>query len=436
MRKLVVILISFLSLTAFSQTNTYSPYSRFGLGDLSRQGLAFNKAMGGAGIALRQPNTLNLLNPASYTTQDTLSFIFDFGVFSNITNYKTTARESQASNLSLDHIVFGFPVTKWWKSSLGLVPYSRMGYSLFNRPISTITIEKEDGKHALTWENDYQGTGGLNKLFLGNAFKIKNLSVGVNFNVVFGTLEQTHKLSFPYVSDYSSPEKYQRQAIRSTHFTFGFQYDVKLSNDFKMVIGGVLENKSRMVSKTYLLSTSSTPFTAINPNTGQPVNQISLDTLQFYDKKVYDHLPMMYGAGLSFSYKNKLTLTGDFSTQKWSEYQSFNAFDSLADSRYLNFGLQYTPDPTSIRSYWKRINFRAGFYTNDTYLKIKGQQLKDYGVSFGMRLPLKGSRSALQISYEYGKRGTTDYNLIEENYHAINLSVSLYDFWFMKSKFD
>jgi hypothetical protein len=427
MRKLVVILISFLSLTAFSQTNTYSPYSRFGLGDLSRQGLAFNKAMGGAGIALRQPNTLNLLNPASYTTQDTLSFIFDFGVFSSINNFKTTSRQSQATNLSLDHLVFGFPVTKWWKSSLGLVPYSRMGYNMVSKPPS---------QTKLLADYDYEGTGGLNKLFLGNAFKIKNLSVGANFNVVFGTLEQTHKLSFPYVSDYSSPEKYQRQAIRSTHFTFGFQYDVKLSNDFKMVVGGVLENKSQMVSKTYLLSTSGTPYTVVNPNTGQLVDQTSIDTLQFYDKKIRNHLPMMYGAGLSFSYKNKLTLTGDFSTQKWSEYQSFNAFDSLADSRYLNFGLQYTPDPTSIRSYWKRINFRAGFYTNDTYLKIKGQQLKDYGVSFGMRLPLKGSRSAVQISYEYGKRGTTDYSLIEENYHQINLSVSLYDFWFVKSKFD
>ena len=31
--------------------NAYSPYSMFGIGDLSKQGTAWNKSMGGVGIA-------------------------------------------------------------------------------------------------------------------------------------------------------------------------------------------------------------------------------------------------------------------------------------------------------------------------------------------------------------------------------------------------
>jgi hypothetical protein len=53
-----------------------------------------------------------------------------------------------------------------------------------------------------------------------------------------------------------------------------------------------------------------------------------------------------------------------------------------------------------------------------------------------LRLPLKVNESAVKLLYEYDKRGTTNHNLLQENYHFINLSVSLYDFWFIQSKYD
>lgn len=427
MRKLLVIILSFLSIVAYSQTNTYSPYSRYGLGELSRQGLAFNKGMGGTGIGLRLPNSINYINPASYTTQDSLSFIFDFGLYSNFTKYETKTLSSEDLKSSLDHIVVGFPITKWWNSSLGLVPYSRMGYDIYN-------------PGPALYNYYYKGTGGINKFYFGNAFKLKDLSIGFNFNVLFGSLEQTHS----YTNLKSAEEKiiptqrYQQQSLRSTSLTFGLQYNLKLSDDVSLVIGGIFENKSRLVSDNTLLITNSfqSADSIINPYSGNPNGMLgSLDTVNYESGKEKGHLPMKYGAGLSLNFKNKLIVAADYSTQKWSDYKSFNPFDSLVDSKYLNFGIQYTPDEKAIRSYWKRINYRAGFYTNDTYLNINGEQIKDYGVSVGLRLPLKG-KSALQISYEYGKRGTLDQNLVKENYHLINLSISLYDFWFIQSKYD
>lgn len=427
MRKILIIILSFLSFAAYSQTNTYSPYSRYGLGELSRQGLAFNKGMGGTGIALRLPNSINFLNPASYTVQDTLSFIFDFGLYSNFTNYKTTNSSAQDLKASLDHIVVGFPITKWWKSSLGLVPYSRMGYDIYNK----------SGLYDFT----YKGTGGINKFYFGNAIKLNDLSIGVNFNYLFGSLEQTHSYShIQYQKELIFPtERYQQQTIKSTSFTFGLQYNIKFSDDLSVVVGGIFENKSRLVSEGELLISNRFTITdtLINPYTGERYGTIPmLDTIEYANEKKKSHLPMKYGAGLSVNFKNKLILSADYSTQKWSEYQSFNPFDNLVDSRYLNFGLQFTPDEKAIRSYWKRINFRAGFYTNNTYLNIANEQIKDYGLSFGLRLPFKGNKSAIQLSYEYGKRGTTDFNLVQENYHLVNLSISLYDFWFVQSKFD
>ena len=47
--------------------NAYSPYSMFGIGDISKQGSAYNMSMGGVGIATRDKRAVNYLNPASVT---------------------------------------------------------------------------------------------------------------------------------------------------------------------------------------------------------------------------------------------------------------------------------------------------------------------------------------------------------------------------------
>ena len=46
---------------------TYTPYSLFGIGDIARQGTAFNRGMGGIGIGVRDNRFINYLNPASIT---------------------------------------------------------------------------------------------------------------------------------------------------------------------------------------------------------------------------------------------------------------------------------------------------------------------------------------------------------------------------------
>ena len=431
MRKILIIFLSFLSIAAYSQTNTYSPYSRYGLGDLAHEGLAFNRAMGGTGIALRLPNSINYLNPASYTAQDTMSFIFDFGLYSNYTQYKSSLSSSADWRSSLNHIVMGFPVTKWWKSSLGLVPYSRMGYN-----ITDFSIVNYGPSRSESFDIFYTGTGGVNKFYVGNAFKLKNLSVGFNFNVLFGSLEQTHRFSeLNLKTDIASTNREQQQSIRSTSLTFGVQYDLKVSDDLNLTLGGTMETKSRLMVDNYLLVMNAFTHDTVSSQ-GTPETTVMPDTVDYMDGRIKRHLPMRYGAGLTVNFKNKLLLSADYSTQKWSNFESFNPFDELVDSKSLNFGLQYTPDERAIRNYWKRIGLRAGFYTSDTYIKVNGQQLQDYGVTFGLKLPFKGNKSALQISYEYGKRGTTSHSLIQENYHIINLGITLHDFWFIKTKYD
>ncbi len=85
--------------------------------------------------------------------------------------------------------------------------------------------------------------------------------------------------------------------------------------------------------------------------------------------------------------------------------------------------------------YYKRINYRAGLYLNNSYIKINNEQIKNYGITFGLGFPISNQRTSLNFSCTFGKRGATNNNLIEENYTAIGINLTLYDFWFIKRKF-
>jgi hypothetical protein len=151
--KTILTLALFLTIfQAYGQENTQSPYSMFGIGLLNSKGFDMNNAMGGTGIGLRKGNKINLLNPASFTSQDTMSFIFDVGVAGTFSNYKSSSAEQNFFAGNIDHIALGFPVTKWWKSAIALAPYSSMGYDF--------TVKETDKKlfqYAGNIEYQYKG---------------------------------------------------------------------------------------------------------------------------------------------------------------------------------------------------------------------------------------------------------------------------------------
>ncbi len=105
-------LLILFSSCAFSQINTYSPYSRFGIGQLTKTGLGQNSAMGTSGIALRTKAQINYINPAAYTAIDTNSFVFDFGISGSSTNYSSDQYHTKLNNFNIQHLAIGFPVDK------------------------------------------------------------------------------------------------------------------------------------------------------------------------------------------------------------------------------------------------------------------------------------------------------------------------------------
>ena len=106
----------------------YSPYSIFGVGDLSKQGTAFNKSMGGVGIASRNKRFINTMNPAAVTARDSLSFMADFGLIQKNTVYAQGNVRSANNTFNIYDFVMSFPI---WRSSafmVGIMPFSDVGY--------------------------------------------------------------------------------------------------------------------------------------------------------------------------------------------------------------------------------------------------------------------------------------------------------------------
>ena len=70
---LLFVVMSFCAFPMFAKNeayNAYTPYSMFGIGEISKQGTAYNKSMGGVGIATRDKRNINILNPAAVTARE------------------------------------------------------------------------------------------------------------------------------------------------------------------------------------------------------------------------------------------------------------------------------------------------------------------------------------------------------------------------------
>ena len=416
-KSILLIFSAFLLATGIqAQNNTYSPYSRFGIGDIANNVFARNQAMGGISFGLRDRNHLNYLNPAANAAQDTMSFIFSTGITGNATRMHGNEGLHNVSNITLSHLAIGFPVSRWWKTNFGLVPYSRMGYSIMD-----VDLASES-------EHYYEGSGGINQFFFGNALNLtKNLSAGVNISYLFGSLNQTRRLEFPMAENMTAVKSESKAVVGDFHFRYGMQYSANIGNNYSFTLGAIYENKTPLSTEHDWLI-----INQLNTASGQVRDTIQ--HLRGAGSQI--ELPSTIGFGASFSRNNRFMIGADYSLQNWAE-ASFteNEHYSLVNSSMLNLGAQYIPNHAD-RNYLNRIHYRAGFHYTNSYLQLRDHQVTDYGLSFGVGLPYANTNTTFNFSVDIGRRGTTDMNLIRENYVVFNISLSLYDYWFFQRRYD
>ena len=95
----------------------------------------------------------------------------------------------------------------------------------------------------------------------------------------------------------------------------------------------------------------------------------------------------------------------------------------------------FLPQYDSFTSFFDRVTYRAGLKFIDGSLEVNGQDIKDFGINFGLSLPV-GRMSKANIGLEFGQRGSNDFGLIKENYLNLMIGVSLNDLWFIRSMYN
>lgn len=418
MNKFGIYILFFLLITgevSLAQQTTSSPYSRFGLGDLNSQFSSVFNSLGGGGYAINDSKIINPFSPASYSSYQSNSFLFSTGINNETIDIQSLTDNQTVNNLSLSHILFGFPLTKKIGSSFGIIPFSSIGYSMQNR-------DDIFGADML-----YDGDGGISKVYFGSSIELhQNLSVGANASYLFGGLNRRKRLVFDDETIFNSRSN-SLINIKGIYYEFGAVFSKKIDdNNSQISISINTSNNTNVDAKrTNLVETFEYSGT----------NEIVKDTFENSVEKGSMILPKYTNLGLAYSL-DKWLFVFDYSTQNWSDYELFEESDSLINSQRISGGLQYTPDISSVNQFYKRCHYRVGLALNTTPLQINNTQLEDKSISFGIGIPIKKNKSTYDISLILGQRGTTSNNLLKENYVKIGLSMSFEGIWFVKQKYN
>ncbi|TDE31216.1 hypothetical protein E0I61_00505 [Flavobacterium ranwuense] len=414
-KKIIISACLLLSLVSFAQEGTSSPYSFYGIGDVRFKGTLENRSM--AGVAVEQDSIhMNLQNPASYASLKLTTFTL--GGTYGTTTLKNNTESANARRTTLDYLAVGLPFGKFGLG-FGLIPYSSVGYK-----IESIS---ENGT-----ENNkrFNGTGGLNKAFLGLGYKIApNFSVGADVNYNFGKIE-TNSLEFINGVPIGTRELNSAD-LSGVNFNLGMMYQTKIYKKISVFSSLTYSLESTLTSK----NTRNISTVIYNSNFDLAV----VDALDDVKTEKSITMPSKISLSAGIGEAKKWLLGGKISYGKTSgQANDYNDEANVGYGKYgsVSLGGYYVPNYNSFSSYAKRIVYRAGIKYEKTGLVINSESINDMGLTFGLGLPITGSFSNVNFGLELGKKGTTKANLVQENYANLSVSFSLNDRWFEKRKFN
>ena len=413
-----------LSVFGVAQNDINSPYSGYGVGNLSPRTNIVSASMGGVGYAIQNPYYINFKNPAAFAAFDSLSFIGDLAFNCTNQNLKTQKQSQSGSFAQLDYLAIGLPILPVWRTSAGIMPYSDIGYNIID------TLSKE---HFGNITNQYKGEGGLMLLYWGNAFKVcKGLTMGLNIAYLFGTI---NKISFAEYDDLEQSFNTLTSNFRhldGIQISGGIQYNTTINEKHHLGIGAVYENALKVWSNENRLVLNYT--NQYSPN-------LSFDTLEVRigknALKSNVKMPQIIGGGISYGYKDKLWVATDVTWQNWKKFSMTNTKDSLKNNFISAIGIQYIPNSMSSK-YYNRISFRLGTRISTGYIILNNHAISEFAVSVGLGLPFRTLtyRSSINIMFEYSKLGTLKDNLILQNYYKLSFNFILQERWYQRRKLE
>ena len=402
--------------------SAYSTYSILGLGDYVDSAVPAAMGMGGLGVSNGSYWYLNNVNPALlYYNRMAL---FSAGILAETKNINQDGFEPyQAGSGNLNHLAVAYPLLRdKWSFSLSLQPYTSVNYSFFYNVDLDDLLEEE----AIIL-ND--GSGGLTSLnFSAGGLVFKKLSIGVKASYLFSSYEKEYSSitsgDLPaYIASFSL-----RQSVSDFVFGGGIAYQHKLGN-YQLGLGATYDFEKNVNGKV---------FTRLEQKT--LTNQVIFsDTIQNnVDNRL--SLPSTLGLGISFGKPEYWLIGFDYKTQDWTGLSNQGdpsaRSESFAKGSKFILGGEIIADPFDVRSYLKRITFRAGISYEEKPYILSNTKITEFGINFGWTLPVSRF-SSLDFGLMIGNRGTTEQNLVREDFFRVYFGATFNDNrWFIRPKFN
>ena len=378
---------------------------------------------------------INLRNPASFAGKNLKSFSnearpikYTIGGSHSDVKLSSNSQTAKSSTTTVDYLAIAIPLGKFG-AGFGILPYSSVGYKL----------QSTDADGVLQYK--YRGEGGLNKVFLGVGYQLtNNLKLGVDASYNFGNIKNTN-IAYGYNTEGDLLQYQSRESNRSDlgglTYNFGLIFSKLINPNFEVTASATYTPSSEITSA----NSRAYSTIVIDPTTQQEftinISEVDLSVFNLETTKLT--LPSKTSFGVGVGSPRKWFAGVEYTYLKASQFKNRlltidNA--SYEDASTISVGGFYIPKYDSFNRYWERIVYRTGIRFEDTGLRINNQDIKEFGISFGVGLPVGRIFSNANVGFEIGTRGVDTADLVKENFVKFQISLSLNDRWFEKRKFN
>lgn len=413
----LLLLLTVTSLGVMAQNN-FQPYSQFGIGEVDDNFYNRTSGLSNTGIAYRSNRYLINNNPAALSGLANQYFSMETairGQFIDYTGTPVAPASTQSGDITFRRLAMGIKITKNWGSSIGLAPYATQNYE-FNTPYYIQGTANENANHL------FQGHGSVNKAYWSNGYEFfHHLSIGVEAAYMFGQLNQ--KDIIQNLSNGASLASTENDInLQNIYMTYGLQAYTRIGKHWSVTVGGTYSQKNDLLASynKIVLGSDSIPLQSGQLSEG------------------YLSVPNSYGAGISVSHNDRYTWLADYRYQDWGALKK-NSYPSqgytIGSSERGSLGFEVSKTRIFFNTRVEVSYLQAGLYYGKSYLQINGKQIDDKGVTLGFGInTLKNPSLGYSVVFQYGIKGTTDNNLIRENYANLTFVINYGSIWFTKGK--
>jgi hypothetical protein len=395
---------------AFSQ-NMNNPYSVYGVGDIDHNIYNRTTGMGGTGLALKSNLFLIDNNPASLTGLPRSFYLAQLSLTGQAISYSGDPINKTNSNnrdFWIKRFELAVKVNGFWATSIGFQQYSNVNYKFSGSQFVEGTVS--------SYKTSFEGDGGLNDYHWQNAVSLgKHFSLGLKSSLIAGSVNQTEILDDEALQ--STITTAQQDYMTGFKFQAGTLFETPVTKKWDFSLGARYSPRTTLRLDRTL---------TVTQNTAAVVEDQFISQGHFY-------LPETYAAGIALKHNKTTTFAADYSYENWAASAVKGTGWQLINSNRISAGAEFASNRDPFNKSVKQRFFQVGAFYNTSYLQVRNQPVREYGLTGGMGGVLSNSL-LYSLSLQAGIKGTTNMNLIKETYIGFTFNISYHDFLFSKGR--